>query len=340
MTQSKGKKRGVSAPPQASARAADGAAGSGARQLQVAAELAGQRLDNFLMRELKGLPRSRVYSMLRKGEVRVNRGRAKPSRRLEAGDLVRIPPMHLLERAAIVPPSTSLSARLQAGTVFEDADVLVVDKPAGLAVHGGSGVRTGMVEALRSLRPDLPYLELVHRIDRDTSGCVVLAKRRSVLRKLHAVLRQREANKRYLALVAGDWPSNLTQLDAPLERRLAPSGERFVRVSRDGKTALTRVRVLQRLAGATLLEARPETGRTHQIRVHLAAAAHPILGDPKYADDDALARQKALGVTRLCLHAAAIELPDWADGGVGWRCFEVPLASDMRRWVEALQGTD
>lgn len=313
-----------------------GAAGHGVRRLRIDAEGAGQRVDNLLLRELKGVPRSRVYSMLRKGEVRVNGGRIRAAHRLAVGDEVRLPPWRGPDAgAAQAPPSASLSDRLISGILYDDQDLLVMDKPAGLAVHGGSGIHVGLVEALRQLRPDFAKLELVHRIDRDTSGIVLLAKRRSVLRALHAVLRERLAQKRYLALVEAEWPGQLRQLDAPLQRYLATNGERFVRVSAEGKPSTTRVRVLQRLAGATLVEAAPESGRTHQIRVHLASAGHPILGDPKYADGAALARHAAMGVTRLCLHAAAMEVPDWTGRG-GVRSFESPLPEDMASLLASL----
>ncbi len=298
------------------------------RVVIVDTEGAGQRLDNLLLRELKGVPRSRIYSMLRKGEVRVDGRRVRAGHRMSAGEQVRLPPVRTAGTTELSPPSASLARRLEAGIIFEDDDILVVDKPAGLAVHGGSGIHAGLVEALRALRPQQAFLELAHRIDRDTSGCVLLAKRRSVLRCLHEALRERTAQKRYTALVEGAWPARLDRLDAPLERRLAPSGERFVRVSAAGKVATTRVRVRQRLDGATLLDVVPETGRTHQIRVHLAAAGHPILGDPKYADDIGRERHARLGVPRLCLHAAAIAVPDWA-GGEGMRSFEASLPADM-----------
>ncbi len=303
--------------------------------LRIGPESAGQRIDNLLLRELKGVPRSRVYSMLRKGEVRVNKGRVRPTRKLVAGDEVRLPPVRQAPEKGPAAPSASLARRLQQSTVHEDAELLAVNKPPGLAVHGGSGLHIGLVEALRALRPELPFLELAHRIDRDTSGLLLLAKRRSTLRRLHALLRDRRARKRYLALVEGEWPARLERLDAPLERVLAPSGERFVRVSAAGKPALSRVRVLRRLATATLLEVAPETGRTHQIRVHLASAGHPIMGDPKYAGDEALVRHRQLGIGRLCLHAAALQLPDWDDQHEAL-ALTAPLADDMADWIEAL----
>lgn len=306
-----------------------------ARLLRIDAEGAGQRIDNLLLRELKGVPRSRIYSMLRKGEVRVNGRRIKAGHRLAAGEEVRLPPWHgPAVAAAAASPSSGLSERLEAGILHEDDDLLVIDKPAGLAVHGGSGIHLGLVEALRALRPEAARLELAHRIDRDTSGCVLLAKRRAVLRRLHTLFRERRAAKTYLTLVEGAWPAHLRRLEAPLERRLAASGERFVRVSAAGKPAATEVRVERRLVGATLLEVTPETGRTHQIRVHLAAAGHPILGDPKYADPATRARHVELGARRLCLHASALELPDWAEGSS--LRFTAPLPRDMRNLIDAL----
>ena len=323
------------APPQAGA--VGPSAEQGARELLVDARRDGQRIDNLLLRALRGVPRSRVYSMLRRGEVRVDGRRVRATHRVRTGERLRLPPVRSAPPAGEAPPSPELAARLRAAVLHEDDDLLVMNKPAGLAVHGGSGVRTGLVEALRSLPPPRPFLELVHRIDRDTSGCVLLAKRRRTLLALHDALRDRRAEKVYLALVDGRWPARLRRLEAPLERVLAANGERFVRVSAAGKPALSHVRVLRRFAGATLLEVRPETGRTHQIRVHLAHAGHPILGDPKYALGEVRARSEALGVARLCLHAAAITVPDPAADAL--RRFEAPLPEDLRALVDRLTPT-
>ena len=323
--------------PSSSVSSAAPEPGSGPRLLIVDAEHDGQRIDNLLLRELRGVPRSRIYSMLRRGEVRVDGRRIKPTFRLVAGSRIRLPPVRTRPATQPMAPSASLGAHLEAAIVHEDDDLLVVDKPSGLAVHGGSGISTALVEALRALRPTLRFLELAHRIDRDTSGCVLLAKKRSVLRRLHAALRERTARKRYLALVDGVWPSDLTVLDARLERVAAANGERFVRVSAAGKPALSRVRVIRRLAEATLLEVAPETGRTHQIRVHLAHAGHAILGDAKYASPEAREAARARGATRLCLHAAGISVPDWRDGHEGEpRAFEAPLPGDLRALLQRL----
>ena len=309
----------------------------GPRELVVDGHREGQRIDNLLLRELRGVPRSRIYSMLRRGEVRVDGRRVRATHRVRSGERLRLPPVRSTPAAGEAPPSAELAALLARAVLHEDDDLLVVDKPPGLAVHGGSGVRTGLVEALRALPPARPFLELAHRIDRDTSGCVLLAKRRRALTALHDALRDRRAEKVYLALVDGRWPARLRRLEAPLERVLAASGERFVRVSAAGKPALSHVRVLRRFAEATLLEVRPETGRTHQIRVHLAHAGHPILGDPKYVLGEVRARSEALAVPRLCLHAAAIAVPDPADPEGGpLRRFEAPLPEDLQGLVDRL----
>lgn len=298
---------------------------SGVRYVQIGEDDAGQRVDNLLLRELRGVPRGRIYSMLRRGEVRISGRRIKPGYRLAVGDEVRLPPVHALPAPQAPSVGAALAETLESSILHEDDSLLVVDKPSGLAVHGGSGVRVALVESLRVLRPDIRSLELAHRIDRDTSGCVLLAKRRSVLRRLHDALRERKAKKRYLAISEGAWPRHLRHLDAPLERVLAKNGERFVRVSASGKPSATRVRVLSRLKGATLLEVFPETGRTHQIRVHLAHAGHPILGDEKYASRAQRQAAAERGVTRLCLHAAGISVPDWREGHAGeMRSFEAP----------------
>ena len=305
-----------------------GKTSSGVRYVHIGDDDAGQRIDNLLLRQLRGVPRGRIYSMLRRGEVRISGRRVKPGYRLAVGDSVRLPPVHRLRAKEVPNVATGLADALEASILHEDEAMLVVDKPSGIAVHGGSGVKVALVESLRVLRPDIRNLELAHRIDRDTSGCVLLAKRRSVLRRLHDALRERTAKKRYLAIVEGAWPRHLRHVDAPLERVLARNGERFVRVSAAGKASSTRIRVMRRLEGATLLEVFPETGRTHQIRVHLAHAGHPILGDEKYASKAQREAAARRGVTRLCLHAAAIAIPDWRDGHGGeMRRFEAPTPS-------------
>lgn len=277
-----------------------------ARYLTIDENTSGQRLDNFLIRELKGVPRARLYRALRKGEVRVNKGRVRADHRLVSGDLVRLPPLH--QPSASDPPSIPSQQinLLSRQIIHEDDDLLAIDKPSGLAVHGGSGLSFGLIECLRKMRPDARYLELVHRLDRDTSGLILIAKRAPILRELHRQLREKHIDKRYLALVAGKWPRAMRLIDAPLEKNFLQSGERMVRVSREGKRAITEFSVVKRLQGATLLEVRPITGRTHQIRVHAQHAGFPLLGDDKYSNDqtDRFARQ--IRLKRLFLHATSL----------------------------------
>lgn len=267
---------------------------------------AGQRLDNFLAGQLKGVPRTRLYRALRKGEVRVNKGRVRADYRLQAGDIVRIPPLYAPSPSTPAPAPPSTLETLTRNIVYEDDDLLAVNKPSGLAVHGGSGVSFGLIEALRQLRPESPYLELVHRLDRDTSGLILIAKRAPVLRELHRQLRGKDMDKRYIALVAGKWPAATRVVEVPLQKNTLQSGERIVRASLEGKSALTGFSILERLGSATLLEARPVTGRTHQIRVHARHAGHPLLGDDKYSSAQSEALTRELGLKRLFLHAASL----------------------------------
>jgi 23S rRNA pseudouridine955/2504/2580 synthase len=286
---------------------------SGVQLLEVAPELAGQRIDNFLITALKGVPRTLVYRLLRKGEVRVNKGRIKPEYKLQAGDIVRVPPLRLPERDAPVPVAQGLLQRLEAAIVHEDKGLIILNKPAGIAVHGGSGLSFGVIEAFRQLRPDAKELELVHRLDRDTSGLLMIAKKRSMLRHLHEALRGDGVDKRYMALVRGHWATAKKQVNAPLLKSNLRSGERMVEVNPEGKEALTMFKVLRRFGDfATLVEARPVTGRTHQIRVHALHAGHSIAGDPKYGDEDFSREIRELGGKRLFLHAYALSvtLPD------------------------------
>lgn len=268
----------------------------------------GQRLDNFLLAQLRGVPKGIIYRIIRKGEVRVNKGRVKPDRRLVAGDQVRIPPVARKEKAHRPEPGSRVQRVVEAAVVFEDDSMLVVNKPSGIAVHGGSGLSFGLIEVLRSARPDARFLELVHRLDRDTSGLVMVAKKRSTLRYLQDELRHRRINKQYHALVAGNWPAKLRRVDEPLLRYEMPNGERRVKVDDTGKASLTIFRCLARYKGYSLVEAMPVTGRTHQIRIHSMCAGHPIAGDDKYMDDVSLKAFRATGGQRLMLHARALEL--------------------------------
>lgn len=302
--------------------------------LDIDAEQAGQRIDNFLLRVLKGVPKSRVYRLLRKGEVRVNKGRIGPDYRLAAGDRVRIPPVRVAEAAPATPGAGAL-ARLAASVIYEDERLLVLDKPSGMAVHGGSGLDYGVIEGLRALRPQAPFLELVHRLDRETSGCLMVAKKRSELRSLHELLRRGAVHKRYLLLAAGDWSRGPWQIEAPLKKNQLSGGERVVRVDPEGKPALTRWRCLQTWPGASLVEADLATGRTHQIRVHAAYAGHPLAGDDKYGDADFNRRLRGAGLKRLFLHAHHLAFEDPERD----RSIEIgaPLPDDLRNVIQQLE---
>jgi len=257
------------------------------------------------------VPRSLVYRILRTGEVRVNGRRAKPAYRLVTGDRVRLPPLQGKDRKkdeeAPKAPSKSLRDFVTAAVIHEDRDLIVVNKPAGVAVHGGSGVSFGVIEALRAVHPQLKELELVHRLDRETSGCLLVAKRRAVLRDLHAQLRERQMQKRYLALVAGRWPFGVKTIDLPLKTNLKQGGERVVRVHSEGQQAVTTFKPIEQFGKlATLLDIDLGTGRTHQIRVHAAHAGYPVAGDEKYGDREKDAKLKAHGLSRMFLHAASL----------------------------------
>ncbi|MBX2808692.1 MAG: 23S rRNA pseudouridine(955/2504/2580) synthase RluC [Cellvibrionaceae bacterium] len=279
--------------------------------ITIDADRAGQRVDNFLLSRLKGVPKSLIYKILRKGEVRVNKGRIKPDYKLAVGDLVRVPPVRLPTTKTQASAGTELSALLSQAVLYEDEGLLIINKPSGLAVHGGSGVRLGLIEALRQIRAT-DSLELVHRLDRETSGCVMVAKNRQSLRHLQDELRQGRIDKTYHALVAGHWPKRRHSVNMPLLKNQLSSGERMVKAVAEGvdgaKPALTRYRILQAYDACTLVEAKPITGRTHQIRVHSRCAGHPILGDPKYGDREADHWARSRGLQRLFLHAYQLEL--------------------------------
>ena len=303
------------------------------RFLDVSPDQAGRRIDNFLMAELKGVPKTRIYRILRKGEVRVNKGRIRPAYRLVAGDRVRIPPIRTAPPVSHGKPDNIAQARIEARVVHEDERLLVLNKPAGMAVHGGSGIGFGVIELLRSARPDAHYLELVHRLDRDTSGLLLIAKKRSALRELHEQLRERRIGKRYLALVGGCWHGGEMTVDRPLLKNTLRSGERVVRVDPEGKPSITRFFPQRVFADSSLLSVDLLTGRTHQIRVHAAAIGHPLAGDVKYGDDEVNKRMKTLGLRRLFLHAARLQLPR-ADGAP--LIIEAPLSDDLEQLLERL----
>lgn len=279
----------------------------GVEFIEVNVDADNQRVDNFLMSRLKGVPKSRIYRLIRKGEVRINKKRTKPESRVHTGDLVRIPPVRMAETPLPVRPGESLIRLLENSVLFEDENLLVINKPQGIAVHGGSGLRTGLIESMRWILNEAgkgaDFLELVHRLDRDTSGCLLIAKNSIILKHLHGELKAKKVRKTYHALVHGTWPEDIVRVNAPLQKNEVRAGERIVTVSSEGKSSVTDFCVLRRFKDATLVEASPLTGRTHQIRVHCQYAGHPIIGDKKYTTTS---RDRFPGVRILCLHAAAI----------------------------------
>ncbi|MDH5921598.1 23S rRNA pseudouridine(955/2504/2580) synthase RluC [Vibrio splendidus] len=269
-------------------------------------DMAGQRIDNFLRNQLKNIPKSMIYRIVRKGEVRVNKKRIKAEYKLKAGDLVRIPPVTIEEKTEENVPSTKLNkvSELEQCIIYEDDHMLILNKPSGTAVHGGSGLKFGAIEALRALRPDARFLELVHRIDRDTSGILLVAKKRSALRHLQAQFREKTVQKYYFALVMGEWKNSCKVVNAPLLKNEVNS---IVRVNSNGKASETRFKVLEKFQDATLVQASPITGRTHQIRVHAQYTGHPIAWDDRYGDRRFDAYTGKVGLNRLFLHAANIK---------------------------------
>jgi len=304
------------------------------RKIRIDAELAGQRIDNFLRRELPGLPKGRLYRILRRGEVRVNGGRIRAEYRLVDGDEVRIPPVRVDSGPVEAVPSGKIES-LENQILFEDKRILVINKPSGLAVHGGSGISHGAIELLRAARPECRDLSLAHRLDRDTSGCLVLAKKRSALRELHECFRQNRVEKNYMALVAGDWQFGDRQVDAPLFVEHRKNGERHVVVRGDGKSARTKFSLSRTFGQFSLMQCQPRTGRTHQIRVHALHTGHPIAGDDRYGDVEVNKMAKKRGLKRLFLHAQSISFPD--DSGNELH-FVAPLPEELDRFLSKIRG--
>ncbi|QOL15082.1 23S rRNA pseudouridine(955/2504/2580) synthase RluC [Dickeya dianthicola] len=304
--------------------------------LTVSAEEAGQRIDNFLRTRLKGVPKSMIYRILRKGEVRVNKKRIKPEYKLLDGDELRIPPVRQSEREeSAVSASLDKVSALADCILYEDDYLLLLNKPSGTAVHGGSGLSFGVIEALRALRPEARFLELVHRLDRDTSGVLLVAKKRSALRSLHEQLRSKGMQKDYLALVRGQWQSHCKAVQAPLLKNVLQSGERIVRVNNEGKPSETLFKVEERFDCATLVRASPVTGRTHQIRVHAQYAGHPIAFDDRYGDREFDAQLAGTGLKRLFLHAQALRF-EHPHTGETLR-IEAPLDAALRYCLQTLR---
>lgn len=280
-----------------------------AHLVAIDADQAGQRIDNFLIRQLKGVPKSRIYRILRRGEVRVNKGRIDAGYRLRDGDTVRIPPLRQGPKQGVVGgPGSRARAQIANSILYEDSALLILNKPTGIAVHGGSGLSYGVIETLRALRPEARFLELVHRLDRETSGCLMVAKKRSMLRHLHSMIRANRVVKRYVALLCGRWSGRMRLVNAPLRRNVAQGGERVVRIDPEGKASATRFKPIERYAEMTLAEAELLSGRTHQIRVHAAHIGHPVAGDSKYGDPLCNRVLRELGLRRLFLHASSVSL--------------------------------
>ena len=315
---------GVKPPPTSPLAAATQSRTPQSSTVQVDANSDGQRLDNFLIRQLKGVPKTHVYRIIRSGEVRINKGRASADTRVQDGDLVRLPPVRVSDRVAEKAERPAPAREFP--ILLEDDHLIALDKPAGVAVHGGSGVSFGVIEQLRCARPQAKFLELVHRLDRDTSGLLLVAKKRSALTHLQDQFRERETGKTYLALVSGSWPANKKVIDTPLHKYLQPDGERRVRVTTaddpDGMRSITLVKVratapaqpLRGLPAMSLLEVTIKTGRTHQIRVHLASSGHPIAGDDKYGDFELNKRLQKAGLKRMFLHAWRLQFTPPASG--------------------------
>ena len=314
-------------------------AAAAAKTMLVDEESAGQRLDNFLLRHLKGVPKTHVYRIIRTGEVRINKGRVNADTRVQTGDMVRLPPV----RVATVDASAPVAPGREFPVLMEDEQMMAIDKPAGVAVHGGSGVSFGVIEQLRQARPGARMLELVHRLDRDTSGVLLVAKKRSALTRLQDQFRDRETGKTYLALVKGQWPSNKKVIDLPLQRYLIPNGvgegERRVRIAAkddaNAQRAITLVRVSRLVGDYSLLEVTIKTGRTHQIRVHLSSQGYPIVGDDKYGDFELNKRLAALGMKRMFLHAWRLQFIHPQTGRS--ETVEAALPDELQNFIDHVQ---
>ena len=304
---------------------------SGVQQISIDSGDESRRIDNFLMSRFKGLPRTRIYQMLRRGEVRVNKGRKKPGYRLQVGDVLRIPPVSVAEQASPGTPPAYLVDRLRDAVIFENEELLAINKPAGIVVHSGSGRSFGVIEILRYLRPMDEELQLVHRIDQATSGCLLLSKTSQGLRSLHAAMKSGALEKKYIALLAGKLDSNSVKVDLALRKNNLNSGERVVRPDADGKNAETIFTLRQSFTDTSLVDVNIITGRTHQIRVHAQAIGHPVLGDDKYGDKLLNREMKKAGLGRLFLHAFELHLPEYRGK---WLNIQAPLSRELAEFLK------
>ena len=299
--------------------------------VEIDAQNAGQRIDNFLLNQLKGVPKGHIYKIIRKGEVRVNKGRIKQTYKLQYGDSVRIPPVSLAEKKSLPAPGRSLLKLIENSIIFEDSSLLAINKPSGVAVHGGSGISYGIIEAIRALKPDEKFLELIHRLDKDTSGCLLIAKKRSALIAVQDLLRNRQTDKRYLALLCGLPEFKKQKVTAPLLREELKSGERFVRVDQKGKDSTSFFSILERFNDSVLAEVKIITGRTHQIRVHAKYLGHNVAGDSKYGNYACNQRLKNRGLKRLFLHSAQISFKHPDSGKT--ITIKAPLSDDLQQFL-------
>jgi len=303
--------------------------------VEINAQNAGQRIDNFLLTQLKGVPKGHIYKIIRKGEVRVNKGRIKQTYKLQYGDSVRIPPVSLEKKKELPAPGRSLLTLIKDSIIFEDATLLAINKPSGIAVHGGSGISYGIIEAIRALKPEEKFLELIHRIDKDTSGCLLIAKKRSTLLAIQDLLRNRQTDKRYLALLCGKPDFKQTKVTAPLLREELKSGERFVRVDAKGKESTSFFKIIQQFNDSALVEVTIITGRTHQIRVHAKYLGHNVVADSKYSNYACNQRYKYKGLKRLFLHSSQISFTYPETGKT--LTIKAPLSADLEHFLSTLK---
>ena len=309
------------------------------KYIETTSEDVGQRVDNFLMRHYRSVPKTLIYRIIRKGEVRVNKGRVKQNTRLNEGDMVRVPPIRMPEKTIGDIPAGQMQ-RIENHILFEDHDLMVINKPSGVAVHGGSGISFGLIEILRAMRPLAKRIELVHRLDKDTSGCILIAKKAMVLRDLHAQIREDKMIKEYLTLLSNHWPKSKHKIDLPLLKNTLQSGERVVKVDPAGKQSISFFKVADSYLNADLVTVRLKTGRTHQIRVHALSQGCPIVGDDKYGDKTVNKNFKKYGIKRLALHAQFLSFrhPNIENEQDTWMKIEAPLHDDFKTAIKNLKN--
>lgn len=308
------------------------------KYIEANSEDEGQRVDNFLMRHFRSVPRTLIYKIIRKGEVRVNKGRVKQNTRIKEGDIIRIPPIKVSEKPVATVPKGQLD-RIEKNILFEDTDLMVINKPSGIAVHGGSGISFGLIEILREMRPLAKRIELVHRLDRDTSGCILIAKKSAILKELHAQIREDKMVKEYITLLFGKWDKNKTKIDLPLLKNTLQSGERMVKVDQSGKQSVSFFNIIASYDEVDLIKVRLKTGRTHQIRVHALSQGCPIVGDDKYGDKLINKQFRKYGIKRLALHAQFLSFRHPNINNDTWMKIEAPLHDDFQTAIDTLSAS-